>query len=322
MPARVRFVAAAGPTIGRGHLARALSLAETGLAGDVASELELQGGPLTSAERRRADASGLRVMGPGGRVDPNTVVVIDVPEPTGVAARFDPSRLAVFDDRETLAGRAAVVIQPSLPAWGGGASVGGILAGYEFAPVSAAIRERRDVALAARGHERPRVFTCLGGSDPELVTERLVGALAAVPDVALDVVVGATYAGPTEGWPIEPLRDPDDFVDRLASADVAVLGAGTIKFEAACLGRPMVLVAAADDQVLVGPPFSATGAARYLGDGRSIDPGLVAEEVRELLSDRDARHELGATAARIVDGRGAERIMAVVSRLGQSAGNS
>ena len=194
-------------------------------------------------------------------------------------------------------------------------SAGTVLAGYDYVPISAAVRRRRaaalDSAVPAVGR---RVVVCFGGADPGDVTGRLVGALAGL-DADVEVIVGPSYRGSTDGWPVTAVRDPEDLVERLATADVVVLGAGTMKFDAACLGRPSILLAVADDQLPVGPAFAATGAARYLGDGRTIEPAAVARAVGELLLDQAARAALGSRAAEVVDGMGAERIAAVLERL-------
>ena len=199
--------------------------------------------------------------------------MIDAPDPDPIARRFDADRLTVFDDRGAFRGRTAAVVQLSLPTWTGPAQAAMVLAGFEYAPVSAEIRRRAAAEPPTGTRARPRLLVCFGGSDPGRVTERFAPALTATVDADLEIVIGASYSGPTDGWPVGPLRDPADLVERLASADLVLLGAGTMKFEAACLGRPMALVAVADDQALVGPAFAATGAARYLGDGRTEEPG-------------------------------------------------
>jgi spore coat polysaccharide biosynthesis predicted glycosyltransferase SpsG len=325
MTARIRLVASAGPDIGHGHLARALSLAEAQWVPDCELELALLDGSFTAAQRARLDAAGAEIVDPNTSPAPDTVVVVDVSDPNRIAARFQPARIAVFDDREAFRGRAALVIQPSLPVWRGRAAAGAVLAGFEFAPISRAIRIRRTSSVtadaAAPGSPR-RLLVCFGGSDPSRVTERLVVAIARDVDALTEVIIGAAYAGPTEGWPMRPYRDPPDLVERLATADLVLLGAGTMKFEAACLGRPMLLLAAADDQRPVGPAFASTGAARYIGDGRTVDPGAVSDAVQTLLGDAPALADLGATAARVVDGAGGDRIARAVSRLAQAAGSS
>jgi spore coat polysaccharide biosynthesis predicted glycosyltransferase SpsG len=322
MPARVRFVVAAGPTVGRGHLARALSLAEASWAHPASLELELIGDTLTDAELARAEAVGLRQVPAGEPLARAAVAVVDVPDPGGLDARFDPSRLAVFDDRDVFAESAALVIQPSMGAWSGTGEARTVLAGYTFVPISAAIRRRQSMRQSMPIHgTRPRVLVCFGGSDPAQVTGRLVPTLASL-EADAQIVVGPRYRGPADGWPLPLLRDPPDLVDRLAAADVVLLGAGTMKFEAACLARPMVLLAVADDQLRVGSAFGATGAARYLGDGRTVDPAVVVEALAGLLADREARAELGAAGATLVDGLGADRIARAVEGLDQPTGYS
>jgi hypothetical protein len=325
MPVRVRLVVTAGALDGRGHLGRALSLAEARWAPETVVELELLADALSARERSRAREARLEEAVAGSPQVPDTFAVVDVPDPRPVAARFEPQRLVVFDDRELFDEAAAVVIQPSQPGWSGPGEAGVVLAGYEYVPIPAAIRRRRSSepsTTEVRYGPRPRVLVCFGGSDPARVTARLGPALAASLDAEVEIIVGPSYQGSTNGWPVPVQVDPPDLVERLATADIVLLGAGTMKFEAACLGRPMLLLAVADDQLPVGPAFAATGAARFLGDGRTIAPDTVVQAVAALIADPRARAELGQTAASVVDGNGADRIATVIGRLAQLAGSS
>ena len=332
----VQLVATAGSAQGRGHLARALSLAEARWAAGTRLQLELLDGTLSDAERGRAAAVGVRkAVGEGPAA--GALVIVDVPHPASVASRFDPAVLAVFDDSDEFDGRAAVVVQPSQAVWGGTGDAQLVLAGYDYVPISAEVRRHRSSAAGASaaaasterapaaappGHaRRPRILVCFGGSDPADVTARIVPALASL-DVDVEAVVGPSYRGDTAGWSVPVYRDPPDLVERLVAADLALLGAGTMKFEAACLARPMALLAVSDDQPPVGTAFAATGAARYLGDGRTIDPGDVVAALAALLADPPARAELGRTAAGVIDGNGADRIAAAIERLDQPATRS
>ena len=82
-----------------------------------------------------------------------------------------------------------------------------------------------------------------------------------------------------------------------------------MKFEAAALGVPAILVAVADDQVPVGPPFAATGAATWAGDGREIEPALLADSVAALADDEGRRREMSRRGPAVVPGDGALRIL-------------
>ncbi len=242
-------------------------------------------------------------------------MVVDLPDLAAAVDRFDPDRLIVFDDRVAFRGRAAVVVQPSLPSWAGPGTARRVLAGYANAPVAEAYRRLRAKLASAQppeAAERPRLVACFGGSDPADVMGRIGPGLAADPRWTAELVVGAGYRGSTESWPTRAVRDPADLPERLAAADLVLIGAGTMKFEVACLGRPAILLAVADDQLIVGPPYAATGAADYLGDGRTIDPELVRAAVARLLADRPRRAAMARTARDLVDGDGARRIAEAV----------
>jgi hypothetical protein len=283
-------------------------MAETlaGAGADVSLEL-LRGEP-TRAQADRL--GGLRVTtGVPAVVD---AVLVDLPDPNEIGARWPAGALAVFDDREWFRGAAALVIQPSLDRWSGSAAAGEVLAGYAYAPIRSSLREL--AARPPRQANTSEVLVCFGGSDPADVGGRLAPAVADAGGWPTTVVVGPDYHGRLDES-TDVLRDPPDLDGRLASATLVVGGAGTMKFELALLGRPAVLLAVVDDQLPVGPPFAATGAARYVGDGREIDPAQVAAAVAALMADEAARTAMGERGRTVVDGRGADRIAAAVLRL-------
>jgi spore coat polysaccharide biosynthesis predicted glycosyltransferase SpsG len=309
--------------VGRGHLSRSLTLAETLVGQGGRVTLELTQGALDGKAAMRAERAGITAT-TGGPV--GAIVVVDLPDLAGVERRATAERLAVFDDRDAFAGDAALVIQPSMPAWAGAGRAGRVVAGFTFAPVALEYVGLRDAGPAVESgaantssSSPPEVVVCFGGSDPALVTRRLGPAIAASDSWRTTVVVGADYAGRTDDLPPGVVRDPADLPARLARADLVVSGAGTMKFEVACIGRPAILLAVADDQLKAGPPFASTGAAAFLGDGRTVEPASVVAAVRTLLGDRDRRTVMGETAATVVDGRGAERLAAAILALAAPA---
>lgn len=316
---RVRLLVTAGAAEGRGHLARGIALARALRAGGARVSLRvLRGGP---TERQAATLAEIGATletdadaGPDAGTGRDAVTVVDLPDPDEAAQHADPTGpLVVFDDRELFSGDAAIVIQPSMPGWAGRARAGRVLAGYAFAPIDEAYLRVAGIgpptAAPADPRARPTVLVCFGGSDPADVTGRIAPGLLGDARWVTEVVVGAGYRGdrPEAAAPWA-VRDPADLPRRLAVCDIAVLGAGTMKFEAAFLGRPAILLAAADDQLPVGPAFAATGAAAFLGDGRTIDPAAVTAAVARLAADRPARQRMSERAREVVDGGGAERL--------------
>lgn len=288
-------------------------MAEALTAAGARTTLELLRGEPTTAQADRLRDLGVHHEEPGV-VD---AVLVDVPDPNEITDRWPADVLAVLDDREWFRGSAALVIQPSLDRWSGKARAERVLAGYAYAPIRGSLREL--AASASAGAAETEVLVCFGGSDPADVGGRVTLAIAGAGPWPTTVVVGPDYRGRLGegGGDAVVVRDPPDLDRRLASATLVVGGAGTMKFELALLGRPMVLLAVVDDQLPVGPPFAATGAARYLGDGRTIDPADVATAVAALMADAAARSAMAARGRAIVDGRGAERIAAAVLELGE-----
>ena len=314
----VHLVTAGGPADGGGHLSRTIAMAEAfaGTAARVSFEI-LRGAP-TESQADRLRELGVGMASPSD--DADAVVLIDLPDPNEVGTRWPAERLAVFDDREWFRGAAALVVQPSLATWSGSADAGRVLAGYDYAPIRSSLRRL--------GDEPPpeatpaEVVVCFGGSDPEDVGARVVPAIAAGGAWTTVAIVGPGYRGRLDefgraGRPTDPnvLRDPPDLEPRLAAATLVVSGAGTMKFELALLGRPMILLAVVDDQLPVGPPFAGTGAAEYLGDGRTIDPAAIVAAVTRLMADQPARAAMATRGRAVVDGRGAERVAAAVLEL-------
>lgn len=278
---------------------------------------------MTALERSRISGWPIRLLDPwGSESNEQGAVILDLPDSAEAVNRFEPDRLVVFDDRAVFGDRAAIVIQPSLPSWEGPGTARQVLAGYGYVPLADEFRQLRarlaDPAPARTG-TLPRLLVCFGGSDPEDGLGRIGPGLVADPRWTTDVVVGAAYRGAAEAWWIPPIRDPADLPERLAAADLALLGAGTMKFEAACLGRPAVLLAVADDQLAVAAVYAATGAATYLGDARSIDPELVRTAVAGLLADEAGRSAMAGVAHQLVDGEGAGRIAEAVLALAAGA---
>jgi spore coat polysaccharide biosynthesis predicted glycosyltransferase SpsG len=245
------------------------------------------------------------------------VGVIDRPDPDAAAEAYPSSRRVVFDDVGVFSGEAAIVVQPSGDRWLGPGHAGRVLAGYRWVPIGMAWRRRIarvDEASHVQRDAHPRVVVCFGGSDPDGVTARLAPILAVDRRWSATIVVGHGYRG--ERPPGTDIRtDPDDLPALVAGADLALISAGTIKFEVAALGRPALLVGVADDQRDVGPAFAETGAARWIGDGRTLEPEVVRDAVAACLMDAADRAAMSAAGPSVIDGRGADRLAAEIAAL-------
>ncbi|MEJ8278733.1 bifunctional UDP-2,4-diacetamido-2,4,6-trideoxy-beta-L-altropyranose hydrolase/GNAT family N-acetyltransferase [Pseudonocardia spirodelae] len=204
-----------------------------------------------------------------------------------------------------------------------------LLRGPAYAPLRASARRARDRrATRVAGDGAPRVLVVMGGTDAAGLLPRVVAALAAAGVPAeVDVVVPAGAreslvlpgAGPVRFRAVPPVPDlPAAMVD----ADLVVSAAGTTVWELCCVGVPMALVRAADNQAEGYRTVVAAGAAAGLGGtGDLAVPDGAAAVLRDLLTDPAARGALAARAARVVDGAGAGRVVdAVAAAAGAAAG--
>jgi spore coat polysaccharide biosynthesis predicted glycosyltransferase SpsG len=316
--ADVRLVTAAGPAIGHGHVSRSLSLGEADWPPAVRLELEVDASVLSATERRRSASAGIALVEPGTPASSTSIIVIDRPDPTAAAKAYERNPRVVFDDAETFTGRADIVVQPSAGHWDGRALTPRVLTGYRWVPLGRAWRERMvrgDPSDPAgdRGSS-PTVLVCFGGSDPHGITARISPALAFDPRWSTTIVLGHGYQDERPAG-TDIRVDPTDLPHLVEIADLAVISAGTIKFEVAAMGCPALLVGVADDQRDVGPAFAATGAARWIGDGRIVKPEHVRDIVADSLADPEGLKAMTRTGRMVVDGLGGDRLAAEIATL-------
>lgn len=169
---------------------------------------------------------------------------------------------------------------------------------------------------------RPRVLVTMGGADPVDATSWVVDALSrTTSDLEADVVIGP--ANPNGDAIRAAVTDPKihvydamtEMAPTMRTATVAIAGAGITTYELAFLGVPSMLVALADNQVAVAKALAEADAAIDLGWHRTIGADELAKQIDELIADPDRRNAMSMKAQRLVDGRGAQRVLDTLARL-------
>jgi hypothetical protein len=314
-PSRVRvlFRVAAGPRQGYGHLVRATVLArELG----VAPVVSLRGG---QAARAVATELGCRLVDlpaamAASQMRPS-VLVVDDPSGREAAAWRRPFaragvRVASVHDLGSGYCGADLAIDGSVTQCGRRPR-GQALTGPEYA----ILRPARRTAAA----RRPAVLIALGGGPRARAAARLArAAVTSCPH--LDVIVAggfdagrradlparATWLGPRRG-----------LVRELSRVQFAVVGGGVTLYEACRAGTPAVGVAVVEAQRPTIRAFARRGAA--LDGGSTRDMRQAAAAIARLAGDARLRRLVGASGQAIVDGRGARRVAAALSKLALAA---
>lgn len=166
-----------------------------------------------------------------------------------------------------------------------------------------------------------RVLITMGGSDPENVTEQVLGVLLEEPDLELTVVVGGSnpHLASLEALakrakhPVRLLKDVPDMPSLMVWADLAVAGAGTTSWELCMMGLPAALCVLAPNQEKIASELARRGIAADLNYVQKIPRRKTQEVLRELLRSQERRSNMSIVGRQIVDSRGGERVQAFLS---------
>jgi len=186
-------------------------------------------------------------------------------------------------------------------------------------PEHALVRPEFSEAAALGTPRGSRIVVTLGGSDPACTTERVLTALLQpeTRHVEADFIVGAVNprqaalrAAIDAHVPrLQVLVAPADLPARFARAALAVTAGGTTLYELALLHTPMLLLCTADNQRRTCEKFAAAGAANFAGWHAAVAPTELARMLAAMLTDGPRCAAFAASAGRLVDGRGAGRVV-------------
>jgi UDP-2,4-diacetamido-2,4,6-trideoxy-beta-L-altropyranose hydrolase len=195
-----------------------------------------------------------------------------------------------------------------------------LLLGPRFAMLREEFRRWPGYRAAAPPRAR-RVVVTLGGSDPDNVSARVLEGLAAVPG-PLDVLVliGAANLHRTAlqtaasrcPHPLELVVDARDMAARLSSADLAVAAAGVTTLELARVGTPHVAIVLAENQRPGAVALARDRTIINLGWHAEVTPESIGAAVAALADDAGRRAEMSRDGRELVDGHGAERVLAAM----------
>lgn len=195
------------------------------------------------------------------------------------------------------------------------------LLGPRYAMLRPEFRALRPAALSRPTADPPEILIAFGATDLSRQTEKALTAVGLLRQpVQTTVLVGAACPHVEEikaaarrlECPVEILLDPPQVERVLAGADLAVSAAGTTTWELCCLGRPMLLMAVADNQRGIAAGMGRAGAGVNLGWFEEVTAETVAAGLDRLLSDSQARQGMADRAAKLVDGLGATRVAAAI----------
>ena len=196
-----------------------------------------------------------------------------------------------------------------------------LLVGSAFALLRPEFAALRQVSISRRQlpADSFKLLITLGGIDQYNVTTTTLQALqtASLPsNTELTVLMGtqAPWKADVQAfarsmkWPTHVIVGADNVGELMASSDLAIGAAGGTSWERCCLGLPTVMLVLAENQSEIAVKLRdalAVSLIPQLADLPSVLPNLI----ERLVTDRKLLGEMSDHAARIVDGRGIERVV-------------
>ncbi len=169
-----------------------------------------------------------------------------------------------------------------------------------------------------------RLLVTLGGADPENVTSQMISAIHELnlPDLEARIVLGPLNRNLSALQKqvygrrdrITLVSEQADMPALMAWADVAISGAGSTSWELCFMSVPSLLIVLARNQERIANELEKEGAAINLGRYQDISFHSIAAQLQLLLLNAELRSKLATHASRIVDGKGAQRVVTEIHR--------
>jgi UDP-2,4-diacetamido-2,4,6-trideoxy-beta-L-altropyranose hydrolase len=178
-------------------------------------------------------------------------------------------------------------------------------------------RDREHPAMARK------VLVTMGGSDSENVTRKVLLALLQIEtNFEARIVTGSgnpwqdelqVLAAQRAGFHLE--RSPANMAPLMRWADIAISGAGGTCWELAYLGLPAIVIALSRDQKEIASGLARNHVAVSLGWHANLSEERISDTLNGLLGDPEQRRAMSGRGRELVDGRGAERVVAFLQSL-------
>lgn len=194
-----------------------------------------------------------------------------------------------------------------------------LLLGSDHALLDARFALARGAALARRraGGAVFRVLISPGGTDPADVAGLALDALVDQPTLMADLALlpSAPHlarlrkrVAPNIHFHV-PARD---MAALMVEADIAIGAPGGSAWERCCLGLPTLLVITAENQRLNAKRLEEAGAALIVGEARQVTTERLRQDIIDLVSDASLRRRMAEAAAALCDGKGVGRALAAI----------
>lgn len=183
-------------------------------------------------------------------------------------------------------------------------------------------------ARGGRFEVRPsghRVLMLPGGGNTRGMVFKLVDAMRQLPsEYHVSLITGPLFTRESElrrelrrvSCPVrhESGLSQREILDRMRNSDLAVLSFGRSADEARAVGLPCLLLSSSPLNRRGAEEAQRKGGAISLGDFRKLSGASIARQIVRLMEDASQRSRMSREGRALIDGRGAERVAALMAR--------
>lgn len=170
-----------------------------------------------------------------------------------------------------------------------------------------------------------KILVTMGGSDSDNVTLKVFEALNNLDVLDLEVKVVVGPANPNintlkKKFRLSPftshlLSSVSNMSELMAWADIAVSAGGSTCWELAFMGLPFVAVILAENQERIAIGLEKTGVGANAGWHNGLTNRNMVPLLRTTIFDREVCFDMSQNGRRLVDGRGAGRIIEIMEQI-------
>ncbi|WP_197528768.1 UDP-2,4-diacetamido-2,4,6-trideoxy-beta-L-altropyranose hydrolase [Maridesulfovibrio salexigens] len=165
------------------------------------------------------------------------------------------------------------------------------------------------------------VLVSMGGADALNVSLTILQALQALGNkIELTLVVGPAYPhrhsldhfAQNSTFNFNIKSNVENMAELIAENDIIIGAGGSSCWEVCSIGRPLVIITTADNQIRISEKLEEAAAAVYLGSAEKIDHETIYHAVKFLVKDTGKRQELSRKALEIFDNKGVSRVVDIL----------
>jgi spore coat polysaccharide biosynthesis predicted glycosyltransferase SpsG len=169
-----------------------------------------------------------------------------------------------------------------------------------------------------------RILVSIGGADKMELSVKIARGLKLIrkTDLHVRVVIGPAFPQYIEAKVRDELSESEieldilhgcsDMAAEMLWADLALIGDGLTKYEAAVTGTPCITLSRPDSDEEMNVEFARAETSVHLGDGTQISAEKLGQEIGHICANHPMRSRMSENGQKLVDGRGIKRIIRTI----------